>query len=242
MNLSATELKKMIVESPTAHVSASEDYRANTKKMYLLTAKTKLSHKLMSESIKEPHLYLNKPLKEAHMADILYPDLESKILVTDRICHTLKAGKIYRFRVTLAVGNRKGVIGLGIGKHKFKDKAIVKAVDQAKKNIIYLKSFEADMGLQDTSKNLDSDSELGTYYGPRRVTSYKLSGTEIEVCPLLSDSVTASKLGREYCQLAGFKRIKISLKKKNKVDSKMNYYKALHAAIKAQAQDEQNTP
>lgn len=192
--------------------------------------KTELGRKLFKEGCQNPHEYLKKPLKEPIIADLLYPDLESKILLTDRVCHTLKAGKIYRFRVTAGVGNKKGVIGLGVGKHKFKDKAIVKAINQAKKNLIYLESETVTMDLVDKG-----DNSLGTYHGPHRTTQCKLSGTIIEVSPLSSDSITASKWGKIYCELAGYKRIKISLKKKSSVDSKINYYKGLHEALKIQS-------
>lgn len=199
--------------------------------------KTELGLKISNQTIEDPHLYLKEHIKQPEIADLLFPDLQSVTLVTDRVCHTLRAGKIYRYRVTAAVGNKKGVIGLGVGKHKFKDKAFLKAVNQAKKNLLYLKSSDYTMDFSDhrqiVSAKIPEENE-SSYYGPNKVTQAKLGRTIIEVAPLISNSITASKWGLVYCKLAGFTRIRIRAVSKDSVASRMNYYKTLHQAIKLQ--------
>ena len=191
--------------------------------------RTNLGKELLKNPPSDPAEIVNQNLiMEPLIADLLFPDLKTEIVSTAKVCHTLRAGKIYRFSIAVLVGNKKGVIGLGVGKHKFKDKAITKALNNAKKNLVYLKNKEI---------KSETETEQNYKYSPTKTTKTKVGATVIEISPLLSETVTASKLGQIYCALGGFSSIKISTEKKA-VKSKMNYYKALHQAIILQTKDE----
>lgn len=63
-------------------------------------------------------------------------EFEERVVQIDRVSRTVKGGKRMRFRVLVVVGNRKGRVGMGIGKGTDIQKSIQKAVTSAKKNLI----------------------------------------------------------------------------------------------------------
>ncbi|PIR93346.1 30S ribosomal protein S5 [Candidatus Falkowbacteria bacterium CG10_big_fil_rev_8_21_14_0_10_43_10] len=63
-------------------------------------------------------------------------EFEQKIVHIARVTRVMAGGKRMRFRACVAVGNRKGKVGIGLAKAADVTNAISKAVDQAKKNIV----------------------------------------------------------------------------------------------------------
>jgi len=57
------------------------------------------------------------------------------VLQIDRVTRVVKGGRRLRFRVTVVIGDRKGRVGLGIGKSNEVVGGIQKAVKEAKKNV-----------------------------------------------------------------------------------------------------------
>lgn len=161
-------------------------------------------------------------LKEPQIVDLLIPKIKVELVAVSRISHSLKSGKIYRYKVVALVGNEDGLVGCGAGKAKTRAEANKKAILEAKKNIISLES------LRDSNK-----------YTPRTTTSCKKGSTLITVTPLIGSSVTASKRGALYCGIAGLKGLKIvtgnkKRLEKGKVNCPYNYYTALHEAFMKQ--------
>lgn len=64
------------------------------------------------------------------------PEFEQKLLDLARVTRVVKGGRRFRFRATLVIGNRKGRVGVGVGKGSDVTDAIKKAFDDAKKNLI----------------------------------------------------------------------------------------------------------
>lgn len=62
-----------------------------------------------------------------------------EVLQIDRVTRVVSGGRRLRFRVTLVMGNKKGKIGMGVGKAGEVIVAIQKATQQAKKNMINVK-------------------------------------------------------------------------------------------------------
>lgn len=63
-------------------------------------------------------------------------EFEERVVSIDRVSRTVKGGKRMRFRALVVVGNKKGNVGMGIGKAGDVQGSIKKAVTKAKKNMI----------------------------------------------------------------------------------------------------------
>lgn len=63
-------------------------------------------------------------------------EYEEEVIQIDRVTRVVKGGRRLRFRATVAVGNHKGRVGIGIGKSTEVQGAIQKAIAQAKKGFI----------------------------------------------------------------------------------------------------------
>jgi len=76
---------------------------------------------------KNPHSR-GRPQKEVK-------EFEEEVLQIDRVTRVVKGGRRLRFRATVIIGNRKGKVGVGVGKSEEVVGAIQKAVADAKKNL-----------------------------------------------------------------------------------------------------------
>lgn len=67
---------------------------------------------------------------------------EEKVISIGRVSKTTKGGRTIRFTATVAVGDRKGKVGLGTGKASEVPTAISKAIKAAEKNVISINLVE----------------------------------------------------------------------------------------------------
>ncbi len=67
------------------------------------------------------------------------PEFEQKLLDLARVTRVVKGGRRFSFRATVVVGNRKGKVGVGVGKGTDVSNAIQKGFADAKKHIIDVK-------------------------------------------------------------------------------------------------------
>ena len=63
-------------------------------------------------------------------------EFESRLLDLARVVRVAAGGRTFRFRATVAVGNRNGKIGVGVAKGSDVSQAIEKATKKAKKKLI----------------------------------------------------------------------------------------------------------
>ena len=63
-------------------------------------------------------------------------EFEEEVIQIDRVTRVVKGGRRLRFRATVVIGNKKGKVGVGIGKSTEVTGAIKKAISQAKKSLI----------------------------------------------------------------------------------------------------------
>ena len=63
-------------------------------------------------------------------------DLQEKLVVVNRVCKTVKGGRIPRFAALMVVGDGNGHVGYGLGKAAEVPEAIRKGIEDAKKNMI----------------------------------------------------------------------------------------------------------
>ena len=71
-------------------------------------------------------------------------EFDEEILQIDRVTRVVKGGRRLRFRVTVAIGDRKGRVGVGIGKSTEVIGGIKKAVDKAKKSLLNVPITDGD--------------------------------------------------------------------------------------------------
>ncbi|MBI5411930.1 30S ribosomal protein S5 [Candidatus Peregrinibacteria bacterium] len=70
------------------------------------------------------------------MREVEKKEFDDEVLQIDRVTRVVKGGRRLRFRVTVAIGDRRGRVGMGIGKAAEVSKAVQKAVASAKKRLI----------------------------------------------------------------------------------------------------------
>ncbi len=68
-------------------------------------------------------------------------ELKEKVVAINRVVKTTKGGRAFSFSAIVVVGNENGVVGHGLGKAKEVQEAILKGIDDAKKNLIKVPVF-----------------------------------------------------------------------------------------------------
>jgi len=138
-------------------------------------------------------------------------DFEQKIVDVRRVARVVAGGRRFSFRVTVIVGNRKGEVGVGLGKAGDTSAAIEKAVRLAKKNRIKVPLTK--------SNSITSDIEA------------KYTQARIIIKPIREGrGLVAGSSLRNVLDLAGIKDVtgKILSRSKNK----LNIAKATICALK----------
>jgi len=73
-----------------------------------------------------------------NMIDASKLDLKESIVNIRRVAKVVKGGRNFRFSVTVVVGNGEGYVGVGLGKAQEIPEAVRKAIEDAKKKMIYV--------------------------------------------------------------------------------------------------------
>ena len=77
-----------------------------------------------------------KNLQKARGHEKEQKEFDEEVLQIDRVTRVVKGGRRLRFRTTVAIGDHKGRVGIGIGKASEVVTGIKKAVTKAKKDLI----------------------------------------------------------------------------------------------------------
>lgn len=137
------------------------------------------------------------------------PEFDQKILDIRRVTRVVAGGRRFSFSVALVAGDKKGSVGLGLGKAGDTALAINKALRNAKKNMIRLK----------LTKDMSIPHEL----------SAKFSSSHVMLMPNKGRGLVAGSVVRDIVKLSGVRDVtgKILSNSKNK----LNNAKAVMSAL-----------
>lgn len=137
------------------------------------------------------------------------PEFDNKLIQIRRVTRVVAGGRRFAFSVALVAGNRKGSVGVGIGKAADTAAAIEKATKNAKKNMIKVL--------------LTSGMMI-----PHEVEAKESSAT-VMIMPAKGRGMVAGSSVRNVLELAGIKdvRAKILSGSKNKLNNARATIKAL---------------
>ena len=83
------------------------------------------------------------------------PEFEEKLVAVNRVTKTVKGGRNMRFSALIVIGDKKGRVGIGMGKAVEIPEAIRKASEAAKKNLVTIST-------KDTSIPHETVGRFGT--------------------------------------------------------------------------------
>ena len=128
------------------------------------------------------------------------PEFDSKMIQIRRVTRVVAGGRRFSFSVAMVAGNRKGSVGVGVGKAADTATAIDKAMKSAKKNMIKVR----------LSKEMMIPHEV----------SAKNSSARVMIMPAKGRGMVAGSSVRNVLELAGVKnvRAKIISGSKNKLN------------------------
>lgn len=137
------------------------------------------------------------------------PEFDQKIINIRRVTRVIAGGKRFSFSVAIVVGNRKGSVGVGLGKGADTSLAIDKAVRDAKKNLIQVR----------TTKTMSIPHEVQAKYSSARVM----------IMPVRGRGLIAGSSVRTVLELAGVKDVvaKLISGTKNPINNAQVAIKAL---------------
>lgn len=138
------------------------------------------------------------------------PEFDQKMVSIRRVTRVVAGGRRMTFAVAIAIGDKKGSVGLGTGKGGDTAVAIAKALRQAKKNMFKIK----------TTKEMSI---------PHAVSA-KYSSAKLSIMPNRGKGLVAGSTVRDMLVLAGIKNVTAKLHSgtKNKLNNARCAYATLY--------------
>ncbi len=124
------------------------------------------------------------------------PEFDQKIIDIRRVTRVVAGGRRFSFSVALIAGDKRGRVGVGIGKAGDTALAIDKALKDAKKNMIRIQ----------TTKTMSIPHEV----------SAKFTSSRVEISPAPGRGIIAGTSIRNVIELAGLKDIAAKLRSGSK--------------------------
>ena len=136
-------------------------------------------------------------------------EYDQKIISIRRVTRVVAGGRRFSFSVAIVIGDRKGKVGVGVGKAGDTALAIEKAVRKAKKNMVKL--------------NLTEEMSIS------HDVSSKYCASSVIILPARGRGLVAGSSVRNVLELAGIKDVtaKIHSRSKNRLNNAQAAIKAL---------------
>lgn len=136
-------------------------------------------------------------------------EFDQKIINIRRVTRVVAGGRRFSFSVAIVIGDKKGRVGVGLGKAGDTSAAIAKSIDNAKKNLITVLRTEGNSI-------------------PHK-TNAKYCASKIFIQPVKNDTLTAGSSVRNVLELAGIVGVnaKVISRSKNKLNNAKATIKAL---------------
>lgn len=158
-----------------------------------------------------------KPGGNRPKRDEFIDEFEQKIIDLARVTRVMAGGKRMRFRACVAVGNKKGQIGIGLAKGADVTMAISKAVNQAKKDMVTVPMINETIPHEVNQKTgaavlmmKPARKGRGIIAGGSTRIVMELAGVHNVVCKNLG---TTNKVNNAKCVLEALRSLKKPMKK-----------------------------
>lgn len=139
------------------------------------------------------------------------PEFEQKTIGIRRVTRVVKGGRRFSFSVLLAIGNRQGKVGLGVGKAADISLAVEKAFREAKKHLLTV--------------TLTKESSI-----PHEVAA-KFNSSRVVIRPAPGRGIVAGSAMRVILDLCGIRSVSAKILSPSK--SKLNNARATMRALGA---------
>lgn len=137
------------------------------------------------------------------------PEFDQKIIDIRRVARVVTGGRRFSFSVAIVAGNRKGSVGVGLGKAGDTSLAIEKAFNSARKNLVTIQL-------------------TGAMSIPHEVTS-KYASSRVTLMPAPDRGMIAGSSARIVLELAGVKDVGAKVRSGSK--NKLNIARATIVAL-----------
>lgn len=151
-----------------------------------------------------------RPRRNERRGERQKPEFDQKIISIRRVTRVMAGGRRFSFSVAMVIGDKKGKVGVGIGKAGDTQLAIEKAARNAKKNLIIVP--------------VNKDMHI-----PHDVTT-KYASSEVMIMPAPGRGLVAGSSVRTVLELAGVKDVTAKVFSRSK--NKLNNARAAVAALK----------
>jgi small subunit ribosomal protein S5 len=165
------------------------------------TETTKTNEKIPTQSSRGSSTNVGRNNRRSQSFNRPKPEFDQKMLSIRRVTRVVAGGRRFSFSVALIAGDKKGGVGLGLGKAGDTSLAINKALRNAKKNMLKIKM----------TKNMSIPHELSATF----------SANHIVLFPNRGRGLVAGSVVRDILKIAGMKDVtgKILSSSKNKLNN-----------------------
>jgi small subunit ribosomal protein S5 len=151
-----------------------------------------------------------RPRRQPRRDDRVRSEFDQKIISIRRVTRVMAGGRRFNFSVSMVIGNKKGKVGVGIGKAGDTQLAIDKAIRNARKNMIEI--------------------PLNKHQHIPHDVHVKVASSEVMIMPAPGRGLVAGSSVRTVLELGGVKDVTAKIFSRSK--NKLNNARAAVAALK----------